>query len=69
MQKWDEMCMVEDNGGRPIYRSREWHDNSRRTENERELESWNQRDKDQPSAPLIIDPTAGNLTAKLKQVC
>jgi hypothetical protein len=69
VEKWDVMCRVEDNGGRPVYRSREWHEASRRLEKERKRENWHQGDKDQPSAPLIIDPTAGSLTAKLKVVC
>ena len=60
VQKWDDMCRVEDSGGRPIHRNREWHENSLWMEKERKQESWHQRDKDQPSAPLMIDPTAGH---------
>ena len=32
VRKWDAMFKVEDEGGRPIYRSGEWHESARRLE-------------------------------------
>ena len=51
VEKWDVMRRVEDNGGRPIYRSREGHEDSRRLEKERKRESWHQGDKTDPQHP------------------
>ena len=42
---------------------------SRRLEKEQKRETWHRNGKDQVSAPLIIDPTAGELTANLKKAC
>ena len=67
--KYEKMCKVEDEGGRPMYRSREWHESARRMEKERKLVSWHQTEKDTVSAPLILDPTAGGLTSKIKLLC
>ena len=67
--KYEKMCKVEDDGGRPMYRSREWHESARRMEKERKLVSWHQTEKDTVSAPLILDPTAGGLTSKIKLIC
>ena len=36
---------------------------------ERKKEKWHQAHQGQVSAPLIIDPTAGNLAAEFKEVC
>ena len=60
VRKWEDMCKVEDEGGRPIYRSGEWHRSARRLEKERKKVSWHKSAKDQVSAPLILDPTPQN---------
>ena len=62
VEEYEHMCKVEDDGGRLMYRSREWHESARgrRLEKERKLASWHQT----VSAPLILDPTAGGLTSK-----
>ena len=54
---------------RPIYRPREWKEKERRLAKEKKGQKWHQGKEGQVSAPLIIDPTAGNLTAKFKDVC
>ena len=41
----------------------------RRLAKERKKEKWHQAKEGQVSAPLIIDPTAGNLATEFKDVC
>ena len=63
------MCGEEDRGVRPIHRSRVWKAKERMKEKERKMTSWHKSQKNQISAPLIIDPTAGTMTKELKEVC
>ena len=56
---------------RPIHRAREWQQSLRRLEKELKPANWH-KNKLEPeciSAPLIIDPTNGNLSKKLKETC
>ena len=68
-EKYDRMCEEEDKGGRPVHRPREWREKERRREKELKLSNWHKTKKKQVSAPLILDPTAGNLTKEMKEVC
>lgn len=67
--KFRKMCETEDSGGRPIHRPREWCRAARRLEKERKSTNWHKSSEDKISAPLIIDPTAGELTEKLRAAC
>ena len=67
--KFDVMCEQEDQGIRPIHRSRHWKADARRKEKERKVQNWHKGQKDQISAPLIIDPTSGTMTRDMKEVC
>ena len=69
LEKWDKMKEEEDAGVRPIHRPREWKEKERRLAKERKKEKWHQAKEGQVSAPLIIDPTAGNLATEFKDVC
>ena len=69
VDKWERMCKDEDEGRRPIHRAREWQMKARRREKESKREAWHKSENGQVSAPLILDPTAGGLTAELKKVC
>ena len=40
VEKWDCACRLEDEGGRPIHRAREWQLASRRLEKEKKKETW-----------------------------
>ena len=68
VERWKQMCKVEDEAGRPIHRAREWQKAARRLEKEKKVVTWHQGRSDQISAPLIIDPTAGDLTQRMKKV-
>ena len=50
-------------------RAREWQQAARRLDKETSRVNWHKLDPSQISAPLIIDPTHGRLTAKLKEAC
>ena len=65
------MCQDEDNRTRPIHRARVLQLRARRLEKESRREAWYKSDSPSTliSAPLIISPTAGDLTARLKAVC
>ena len=67
--KWEKMCKDEDEGVRPIHRAREWQMQARRREKESKREAWHKSENGQVSAPLILDPTAGGLTADLRKIC
>ena len=69
LKKWEKMQEDEDAGVRPVFRPREWKEKERRLDKERKKEKWHQAHQGQVSAPLIIDPTAGNLAGKFKDVC
>ena len=66
---YKNMCKTEDEGGRPIHRAREWQKAARRLEKERKSTAWQNSGKRRISAPLIIDPTAGRFTEKMKVAC
>ena len=68
-EKWDRMCKDEDNGVRPVHRPRTWREKERREEKEDKRKNWHKSDKNQVSAPLIVDPVAGTMTTEMKQVC
>ena len=67
--KYEKMCRDEDEGVRPVHRSRDWKRRERKREKEKKLTNWHQNQKGQVSAPLILDPTAGNMTKEIKDVC
>ena len=67
--KYDKMCEDDKNGVRPIHRSRDWMAKERRLEKERKVTKWHQSQKNKVSAPLFLDPTAGNLTSEIKEAC
>ena len=69
VKKFQKMCEVEDKGGRPIHRAREYQRSARRLAKKNKSTSWHKSSKDKISAPLIIDPTSGGLTEKLKAAC
>ena len=66
------MCLVEDEGGRPVYRPQEWRRIERMLAKEAKRQSW-QKSKDQDqvkvSAPLILDPTPGPMAELMKAEC
>ena len=67
--KWERICKDEYDGVRPIHRARESQLEARRRAKESKREAWHQAEDGQVSAPLILDPTAGKLTAEMKKVC
>ena len=69
VRKFEKMCKEEDEGGRPVHRARSWQKSARRLEKERKGTTWHKSNPERVSAPLIIDPTAGALTEKMKAVC
>ena len=69
VEKWDQACQMENEGVRPIHRAREWPVASRRQEKEQKMKNWQKMGKDQVLAPLILDPTDGDITVKMKQEC
>ena len=68
-ERWRRMCEEEDSGVRPVHRPRGWKARERRLERERKVMSWHSSQDNQPSAPLILDPTAGCQTKEMKDVC
>ena len=69
VDKYEKMCMEEDEGVRPIHRPRSWKEKERRREKELKRTNWHQSKAKQVSAPLIIDPTAGEMTKDMRAVC
>ena len=69
VDRYDKMCMEEDEGIRPIHRPRSWKEKERRREKELKRTNWHQSKDNQVSAPLILDPTAGEMTKDMKVVC
>ena len=69
VERWEGMCKVEDEGGRPVHRAREWQKAARRLDKEMKVVRWHQGREGQVSAPLIIDPTSGEMTKKMKEAC
>ena len=68
-ERWDRACQEEDQGTRPIHRPREWKERQRRLEKERKITKWHQTKPGQVSAPLILDPTAGNMAIEMREIC
>ena len=68
-EKFDKMCEEEKNGGRPVHRPRGWRERERRKEKELKAVNWHKNQKNQVSAPLILDPTATSMTKEMKMVC
>ena len=68
-EKWDKMCLEEDTSVRPVHRPRIWKENERRAEKEAKVSKWHQAQRNQVSAPLILDPVAGEMVADMKEVC
>merc|ERR1719319_56324 len=62
------MCEEEDGGVRPVHRPRGWKAKERRLEKERKAACWHSSQSNQPSAPLILDPTSGSMTKDMKDV-
>ena len=56
------MGAVEDEGGRPVHRAREWQQAARRLDKETKTANWHKQNPDQIAAPLILNLTSGNLT-------
>ena len=63
------MRLEEDEGIMPIYRPRSWREEERRREKELKRTNWHQTKTNEVSAPLIIDPTAGEMTKEMKATC
>ena len=69
IDKWEKMCREEDQGTRPIHRSRHWKARERQKEKDLKVTNWHKTQRNQTSAPLIIDPTSGSMTSEIKEVC
>ena len=69
VDKYENMCEVEDAGGRQVHRARKWQKAARRLEKERKVSTWHKKVEGQMSAPLIIKPTPGDLTSSMKVAC
>ena len=69
VERWEQLCKVEDEAGRPIHRVREWQKAARRLEKENKVVTWHQGRENKIFAPLIIHPTGGDLTPQMKKVC
>ena len=50
------MGAVEDEGGRPVHRAREWQQAARRLDKETKTANWHKQNPDQIAAPLILNP-------------
>ena len=61
-------CQEEDDGTRPIHRPRSWKEEERRREKELKRTHWHKNKPGQVSAPLILDPTAGDMSKEMKSV-
>ena len=69
VDRYDKLCKEEDEGIRPIHRPRTWKEEERRREKELKRTTWHQNKPNQVSAPLILDPTAGEMSKDMKAVC
>ena len=70
VDKWRKMCSVEDEGGRPVHRPREWRRRERRLAKENKKMSWHRsEDTVKASAPLILDPIPGTMVEQIKTEC
>ena len=68
VRRYEKMCEGEDNGGRPVHRSREWKAKERQIAKELKRTNWHKAKEDQISAPLILDPTFGTMSKEMKEV-
>ena len=73
IQTYWKMRKDEDEGRRPLYRSRSWCEQERDMAKQNKKTSWSNNGKtpgEIARAPLIISPLAGNsMTLKMKEVC
>ena len=69
VDRYDRLCKEEDEDIRPIHRPRTWKEEERRREKELKRTTWHQNKPNQVSAPLILDPTAGEMSKDMKAVC
>ena len=60
---------MEDYGGRPIHRAREYQKASRRENKGIKRNNWHRSRDGQILALLIIDPTSGDMTENMKRIC
>ena len=70
--KYRKRQMESQDGGRPLYRPREWMEEERKLAKAKKKVNWARKQADNDElgrAPLIICPSAGNLTDKIKKVC
>ena len=52
-----------------MHRAREWQKAARRLDKETKVVRWHRGKEGQVSAPLIIDPSSGEMTKKMKAAC
>ena len=70
VDKWKNMCKVADDGGRPIYRPREWRRKERRLVKESKKETWHKsKDHVQVSGPLLLGPIPGPMIEHITAEC
>ena len=68
VRRYERMCEEEDRGVRPVHRARDWKEKERQRAKELKKTNWHKNQDDQVSAPLILDPTSGNMTKEMKAV-
>ena len=68
VRKYEKMCEVEDTGGRPIHRSREWKVRERQMAKELKRTNRHKTTENQVSAPLILDPISGEMSKEMREV-
>ena len=69
VERYDKLCKEKEEGVRPIHRPRKWKEDEGQREKELKRTNWHQNQPNQVSAPLILDPTAGDMTRDMKEVC
>ena len=60
VERYDKLCKEKEEGVRPIHRPRKWKEDEGQREKELKRTNWHQNQPNQVSAPLILDPTAGD---------
>ena len=68
-ERYEKMYLEEDRGIRTIHRSKTWKREDRRREKELKKTNWHKSREDQVSAPLLLDPTSGDITKDMREVC
>ena len=68
VRRHERMLEEEDEGVRPVHRSRDWKEKERQRAKELKRTNWHKSKEDQVSAPLILDPTSGCMTKEMKAV-